>query len=96
MKVDVAHINLTGDYFIPQEDGTTVVGNVDTDPNLHELSAFIGALRSSINVKGDVFLTALNRIVSRAKVAHPSRVVVKVSSSLCDNKLEHVFDVSVQ
>lgn len=95
MKIDVAHINLSGDYIIPREDGTTVVGNVDTDPNLHELSAFLGALRGGINAKGDVFLSALHSLVSRVKVAPSSRVVVTVTSSLCGNKLEHVFDVSV-
>lgn len=95
MKIEVAHINLTGDYFIPKEDGTKVVGCVDTDPNLHELSAFLGALRGGINANGDLFLSSIADVVRKAKASPTSRVVLSITSSLNGDRLQHVFDVAI-
>lgn len=85
----IARINLSGDFVIPEVDGKTVVGNTSTDPNLEALDAFLASLRNSVN-RDDQFSSFVALIAERLKLP-TGNVVLSIESSLHDGVLRHDF-----
>lgn len=78
-------INLTGDFALP--DGSP---NVE-DHHLHELDAFLGALRGTVAADKDTFLGAIAGFVRQVKAPHRKQIVLEIDSTVSSNKLTHTF-----
>jgi hypothetical protein len=87
----VVKINLTGDYVIPNQNGKSVVGCIETHPDLIALNEFLGHLRNSVGVK-DGFSQFVSCIAERLKMpVSPNGVILTVTSSITDGVMRHEF-----
>ena len=83
-------VNLTGDFAM---DGGAQ--NVE-DHKLHELDAFLGALRGTVDADRDTFLGEIAKFIRQIKARDRTQVVLEIDSTLVKDRLTHTFRLTTE
>ena len=83
-------INLTGDFAVAE--GSSNVADLE----LHELDAFLAALRGTVESDKDTFLGEIAKFIRQIKARDRSQVVLAIDSVLEGKTLKHTFRLTME